>query len=332
MTEAYLTSLRDVRDHGRSVSSIVDVRSVGSGFGTKNRPFREILNYSIVLENPRNRLVVHPGRNLNVFFAMASALWMLSGSDSLAFLLPYNPRGKEFSDDGHTLHGAHGKRLLEEHGVDQLGAVITRLREDPQSRRAVTVVFRPTDAVCPSRDIPCIVSAQYLLRDGSLHCIVNMRSQSAAMVFPYDVFAFSFLQECIAVELGVNLGRYFHNSASFHYYDEEDHFVRRLLDTPMHDCRTIPSCPIMPTSQSPFELIDIILSYETKVRETLAAGHSADSLCIPPLPSYWQDIALLMACGLSRNAGLAYPRLLEQLSPYWIWAIATISHEALATK
>jgi len=159
-----------------------------------------------------------------------------------------------------------------------------------------------------------------------------MRSQSAAMVLPYDVFSFSFLQECIAVELGANLGRYFHNSASFHYYDEEDGLIRRLLDTSMHDCREIPPSPIMPTSHSPFELIDLILSYEMNVREALAAGHSADSLCMPPLPSYWQDIALLMACGLSRNAGLPYPRLLEQLSPYWIWAIATISRDALATK
>lgn len=320
-TAAYLDSLRQLHDKGSVVSSVTDVHSVGSDFGQKDRPFRELLNHTFVLSNPCDRVVKHSSRRLNVPFAVANAIWTLAGSDSLAFIAPYNPRGEQFSDDGQTLHGAHGKRLFDSGGVDQVRAALHRLRADPQSRRAVAVIMQGSDSVSSSRDIPCVISLQFIRRAGELHCMVNMRSQSAAMVLPYDVFAFSFLQECLAVELGVRVGRYYHNSGSFHYYLDEEPLVRRLLSEPASQGATSLGAPAMPPEPSPFAAVDLVLEYEDKVRQAVRAGHSAASVPLPLLPRYWKDIALLLACGLSRAAGLGTEALEQQLSAFWAWAM-----------
>ena len=317
LEDAYLGSLRELHDHGHLVSSILDTTSVGSAFGSKERAFQELLNHSFVLADPAQRIVTHPCRQMNVPFAVASALWTLNGSDSLAFIEAYNPRGADFSDDGHTLHGAHGKRLFASEGINQVSAVIERLRKDPHSRRGTAIVLHRQDAISVARDIPCVISIHFLLRQTRLHCVVNMRSQSAAMVLPYDVFAFTFLQECIAVELGARIGQYFHNSGSFHYYLDEAELVTRLLKTPKTFSLARPQPPAMPATPSPFQAVVAVLHYETEVRAALHAGHSAVAVPLPQLPSYWKDVALIMAIGLSNRVGGEASPLIHQLSRYW---------------
>jgi thymidylate synthase len=317
LDDAYRGSLRELHDHGSLVSSVVDPTSIGSAFGSKARPFRELLNYSFVLSDPTQRIVTHPSRRMDVPFAVASALWTLAGSDSLAFIEAYNPRGTAFSDDGYTLHGAHGKRLFASDGVNQVSAAIERLRRDSHSRRAATVVLNGKDAISSARDIPCVISIHFLLRQAQLHCIVNMRSQSAAMVLPYDVFAFSFLQECMAVELGVTPGRYFHNSGSFHYYSDEESLVQQLLVSPKPAALAFSQFPAMPATPGPFAAIADVLDYETAVRTALTSGHSAERVLVPQLPPYWRDVALIMAVGLTRRTGGDTSPLVHQLSRHW---------------
>lgn len=51
--------------------------------------------------------------------------------------------------------------------------------------------------------------------------IAGMRSQSLVGVFPYDAFLFTMIQEAMALELSVGMGRYIHISDSLHIYDNE---------------------------------------------------------------------------------------------------------------
>ena len=314
---AYIGCLGALSEHGVNTPSVGDPTSVGSDFGSRDRPFRELLSYSFTLTDPRSRLLANPFRPINVPFAVANSIWTLAGSDSLAFIKPYNGHGSRFSDDQRTFHGAHGKRLLDCDGTNQLTAALIRLRADPQSRRAVAVVIQPMDAVSQSRDIPCLVSLQFLQRDGRLHCVANMRSQSAAMVLPYDVFAFTFIQECLAVELGVQVGCFYHNSASFHYYMDEEALVRQLLESPLPDDTLSGPAPVMPTSPSPLAAVSALLRYEQVVRDSLEAGQQASKVNAPSLPEYWCDLAYVLACGLCRAANVDEHEIRRRLSPYW---------------
>ena len=71
----------------------------------------------------------------------------------------------------------------------------------------------------PTKDLPCTISLQYLIREGALHCIVYMRSNDLWLGFPYDVFCFTAFQTKLAMELGVKLGTYTHIAGSLHLYE-----------------------------------------------------------------------------------------------------------------
>ncbi|MDD2775533.1 MAG: thymidylate synthase [Gallionella sp.] len=151
----------------------------------RDQPTKEHLLQTLTC--PMASAVVHvPARKLNYKFMLAEALWILSGSDALADIAEYNSRMADYSDDGLTLAGAYGPRV-----VSQLPYVIRTLVHDPASRQAVLTTWNRTPE--PSKDIPCTVSMQALIRDNQLHLLVTMRSSDIWLGIPYDLFSFSMI-------------------------------------------------------------------------------------------------------------------------------------------
>lgn len=231
LNDAYYDCLRTIYKNGNEIDSVKDNLSIGCNFGTKNRPTKELMNYSFVISNPTHRYINSIARNFNLKFAIANVLWCFMGNDELEFINYYNDKGAKFSDDGKSLHGAHGKRLMnsENGSLNFIKEAIKKLQIDKNSRRAVALCFYPEDIVAESKDIPCIISMQFLVRNNELNCIVNMRSQSAIFMMPYDVFLFTFLQEYVAHKLQIKVGKYYHNCASFHYYLDEELLLEKIL-------------------------------------------------------------------------------------------------------
>ena len=52
----------------------------------------EILNFKTYISNPINRLVGGYKRNMNVFFLLAEAIWILNGRRDVEFLSIFNSR------------------------------------------------------------------------------------------------------------------------------------------------------------------------------------------------------------------------------------------------
>lgn len=178
---------------------------------------KEIIAPDIILENPRNRLIYHPERNFNYKFAFVESLMLFSHSSAVKYPAFANPRIKDFSDDGVSLHGSYGARI-----ASYIPSVIEKLKSDSNSRQAVLSIYDNSDLVFQTKDVPCTLTLQFLVRDNKLHMITNMRSNDIWWGLPYDVFIFTTLQELIANELGVELGQYHHRPASLHLY--ERHF------------------------------------------------------------------------------------------------------------
>ena len=156
-------------------------------------------------------------RKVNVPFMFAEAAWIISGSNRLADIEPYMSVYKNFSDDGVFLRGAYGPKV-----VDQLGYVVDAIEKDNDTRQAVINIWRERPGV--SKDIPCTVSMQFLLREGVLNMVVTMRSQDIVLGFTYDVFTFSMVAKAVQLllkERGVEaeLGTLFLNAGSMHIYE-----------------------------------------------------------------------------------------------------------------
>jgi thymidylate synthase len=175
----------------------------------------EILGMSTCIEMKQPILTVER-RNVSYRFMFAEAYWILTGSNKLSELEKYAPSYAAYSDDGVTLAGAYGPNV-----VDQFGYVVDTLVNDLSSRQAVMTCWNRKPQ--PSKDIPCTLSTQFIVRDGFLHVIHNMRSSDIWLGYPYDVFSFVMVAVCIAIRLNrrarpVKLGVFMMSAGSQHLY------------------------------------------------------------------------------------------------------------------
>ena len=156
-------------------------------------------------------------RNVNIGFMFAEAAWILEGSNRLEDLTHHIAGYASFSDDDVFMRGAYGPKV-----VDQLGYIVDSIVEDNDTRQAVLNIWRERPG--KSKDIPCTISLQFLLRQGKLHTIATMRSNDVILGFTYDVFTFSMITLAVSLLLkarGVQsaLGDLHVNAGSLHLYD-----------------------------------------------------------------------------------------------------------------
>lgn len=179
---------------------------------------REVMGAHLELTGPRRRFVdLPPFRIINPAFAVAEAVWILSGSDD-PWIYEFNRALTLYADDG-VLRGAYGPRLRRWNGaVDQLDKVRRQLLEDPDSRRAVVTLYDPQRDHSDHRDVPCTLAYRFFLRNGRLVMHTTMRSQDLWLGFPYDVFTATLIQELLAGWLGAAVGEYHHHVDSLHLY------------------------------------------------------------------------------------------------------------------
>ena len=174
---------------------------------------------------PEERVLFYPSRDANPFFHLFEALWMLAGHDDLEFVSRFNSRMKEFSDDGQTLSGAYGYRWRQYWHKDQLELLITHLKNEPNSRRAVLQMWDIKDlekivSHPKSKDIPCNTQIYFKIQAGHLQMTVSCRSNDIIWgTYGANAVHFSILQEYMAARLGVPMGTYYHLSDSFHAYE-----------------------------------------------------------------------------------------------------------------
>jgi thymidylate synthase len=304
--EAWRASLEDLYHHGETVAGVKDAFSVGSAFGRKQRDTRELLAASFSIASPRRRLINSKQRPIDLGYAIANTVWTLIGSDSAEIISFYNPNGRSFSDDGTRLFAAPGARIFFSPEGNQLAHVIQKLKKDPSTRRAVIQLFTFSDLFSETRDCSCAVSIQFLLRNNELSCVTYMRSQSALMVMPYDLFLFTMLHEVVALCVGVKPGAYHHFCGSLHYYQDEEETVRAVLEEEMS---LSPEMPVMQSASSD-DLLKLSSAEQEIRRHLTEAPHSPVELKSFGLDYYWVGLLNALIIGVRRRRNL--PMLEEE--------------------
>ena len=153
----------------------------------------EVVGNRIVFDASRPVVTVAE-RQLGYRFLCAEAAWIMDGDDRVETIAPYSKEISRFSDDGVKFFGAYGPKIL-----DQREYVISTLAADRSSRQAVISIWRENPPT--TRDVPCTLTLQWLIRDTSLHCVASMRSSDAWLGIPYDGFNFSMLTLGLLLEL-----------------------------------------------------------------------------------------------------------------------------------
>jgi len=168
------------------------------------------------VERPRERVLFDAVRDANPFFHLMEGLWMLAGSNDVAWLAQFNRRMTDYSDDGVTFAGAYGHRWRHHFGRDQLLAAAERLAADPTERRVVLGMWDPRcDGPGPGRDVPCNLAVVPTVRshqwgrlvDDRLDLLITARGHDLIWgLFGANVVHFSMLQEWLAEAISERAG------------------------------------------------------------------------------------------------------------------------------
>lgn len=294
--DAYAKTLASVLNYGEEVSA---GESLSTGAGKKSV---EIINFGAKLLSPRDRLIYNKAKRINLPAAVARFIWMMAASDRLADISFYEPKAAFFTDDEISMPGSnYGQRMLQPRpGLNQLRAVIKRLKEDSQSRRAAISIYHPEDAVRDSRDIPCTFGLFYHVRAGKLMATTVMRSNNAFILMPYNLFEFSLLAEVVAVELGYPLGTLTHFAVSMHVYDFNIEDSKKVIASYEKRAETDQTpIPQIPEGSQPLEQISKLIKLEVDLRhhsqgltgnnieEWISKGEDG-------LEPYWQQFYFLL--------------------------------------
>lgn len=196
---------------------------------------KEMLDVKTMITNPIQRCVGGYGRDINIFFLLAEAMWIAVGRKDLEFLEIFNSRMKDFSDDGITFHAPYGFRLRHwgirtedkyesgvaaAQGYDQVADAVRLLSENRNTRQVVMSIWNPSfDLGFKTKDIPCNDIIMLKIRNNKMITTVQNRSNDLHWGLPTNIFQFSFLTEIMASCLDIELGTQTHNSQSLHIYD-----------------------------------------------------------------------------------------------------------------
>lgn len=112
--------------------------------------------------------------------------------------------------------------------VSQIDNIISKLTNDPTSRRAQAITWYPEDDM-ESNNPPCLQRIQFLVRDGKLNMDVNFRSNDCLSAMGQNMYALVFLQDYVATALGIEMGIYSHYITSAHFYPDRDAEEHKIL-------------------------------------------------------------------------------------------------------
>ena len=226
-TAAYLSICKELLLHPQFVSS------------PRDRKTHEIIDYSFVLEGLPE---IHweqtgmPERTARYeSYWQKELAWYLSGqlsaeSAPAAFWAT-------IADDNEMITSNYGFMTLhddkyEDHegeGITGYNRVVKILKKDHDSRQAMLHYGDPTNFWEGNKDTPCCVSNQFLIRDGKLIMIVNMRSTDVWLGLQFDVRWFSFLQMKLAADLGIEAGEIRYHMGSLHLYEADFPKIEQML-------------------------------------------------------------------------------------------------------
>ena len=209
------------------------IESEGDASDSRVGSTKEVLQVLFELSQPIEKWVYKRTPPISVSFALVELMWIVSGCQDSDIIDFFNPAYKKFTaDEGKdAYHGAYGRRLRISHGVDQLERAYLTLKNNPNSRQVVMLLWdseldTPNHDGSPrSKDIPCNICSMLKIRNGKLDWTQVMRSNDIVLGLPYNLVQFTGLQEIIAGWLGVEVGSYNHLSDSLHLYDKYENIT-----------------------------------------------------------------------------------------------------------
>ena len=138
-------------------------------------------------------------------------------------------------ENGFSLSEQTDYNIVEIAGLCQYEKAFRELKANPESRRAVMIYTRPSMWLDYNKngrsDFMCTNAVQYLIRDGQLHAVVQMRSNDSIFGFRNDRAWQQHVLDKLANDLNVPAGNLYWNVGSLHVYARHYYLVDHFAQT-----------------------------------------------------------------------------------------------------
>lgn len=182
---------------------------------------KALYNVNICILFPENRKILTEWRKWNEKYAEREWQWYLSQNRSVEELKKYAPIWDKMHGGDNLVNSNYGWQWGRN---NQLDKCIEQLRKNPNTRQAWFSIFDGKEKDQYQYDTPCTMCVGFDVNPCrvQLDMTVIMRSNDLIYGFCNDQYCFSKLQELVACELGLAVGRYHHFAHDLHIY--EKHF------------------------------------------------------------------------------------------------------------
>ena len=238
----YLDLLREVLEEGV-------VRDDRTGTGTRS-VFGRQLRYDLADGFP-----VLTTKRLHLRSIIVELLWFLRGDTNVAFLHRHGVSiWDEWADEQGDLGPVYGSQWRswptpDGGSIDQIAAVIERIRTEPHSRRLIVSAWNVAEVDSMALP-PCHTLFQFYVAGGRLSCQLYQRSGDLFLGVPFNIASYSLLLMMVAQACGLEAGEFVHTFGDAHLYSNHVDQAREQLT---REPRPLPRMQLNPDVGSVFD-------------------------------------------------------------------------------
>ena len=219
--KSYLDLLQDVMDNGeiKGDRTGTDTRSV---FGRQLR-FDLSKGFPLVTTKKMHlKSIIH------------ELLWFLMGDTNIRYLQENGVRiWNEWADENGDLGPVYGSQWRAWEGpdgrqVDQIAQVVDSIRNNPDSRRHLVSAWNVAE-IENMRLPPCHFVFQFYVVNGTLSCMLTMRSSDIFLGLPFNIAQYALLTHMIAQQCDLEVGEFIYSGGDVHIYSNHLEQVQTQL-------------------------------------------------------------------------------------------------------
>jgi len=208
----YKNMIRHYKNANEAFQSIYRLISV---YGLESANTKYIKNFGFYIDNPLTNKITNSLRNWKIDYAIKEWEWYLSGDNNATEIAKHAKIWLNCMDENGNVNSNYGWHWNQN---NQIKYIVNELTKNQESRRASISIYNSKERYNFKNDTPCTYAINFYIENETLCMSVLMRSNDLWYGFCNDQFCFSKLQKCIANELNLNVGTYYHFANDMHIY------------------------------------------------------------------------------------------------------------------